>query len=251
LKDCKNEKNSSGCFPGNILQIITAARYAQLNGPQSFHKPLVITVYYHYEKEAAQLVNLIQAQDSGQDEQPGIKNLRNTIAELRLANHFSIASSENSTTKNLLKHLKNDEIILLSLGPLPKKIFDGLFNYTNTNIWSPIREGNNSFSSLILTGRPHLRCGRNWELGGWGMQDRSLQQTFASLYNNIGFCRGMTTWDKNKNLYQDVGELLIEANDTQSSLSRYFVDMKKMVTHPKNSRIDYLLEEVLRLANHS
>lgn len=245
--DCKNEYKASGCFPGNILQVIAAARYAQLYGPEPFHKPLIIAVYYDYKKEANILLQMIKSFQWHDYEIPGAENVRHSIRNLKLADHFYIANSADKTQK-IYSQLKNDDVLLLWLGPLPKKIFDGLYNHTDTNIWAPIREGNNSFSSIILTGRPHFRCGKNWELGTQGMND-ALKNQFSLLYNESGFCRGMTTWHNNEKIYKILGKLLIEANDPNSSLSHYFLNMKKIVSDPKNDRLNFLLEEIVRIAN--
>lgn len=44
------QKSSDGkyteSFPGNILQVLTGARYAQVKGPTKLRKPLIIAIYY-------------------------------------------------------------------------------------------------------------------------------------------------------------------------------------------------------------
>jgi len=246
--NCRNGKHI-GCFPGNILQIIAGARYAQLNGPKSFHKPLIITVFYDYENEAKQIMQLLHKDHWDQYEIPGAMQARKTLNDLGVPGALSIANISDPNTIHIIHDVKPGQIVLLWLGPLPKKIFDGLYNYTHPNIWPQIREGNNSFASLILTGRSHIRCGNKWELGDTFMTDPQLKIKFAALYNERGLCRGMTTWNENTNLYQELGNMFIAANDLQSPLSRYFTVIRKNITDPKNDRLHYALQEVLRIVN--
>lgn len=249
--DCRNDAGTTGCFPGNMLQIIAAARYAQLHGSVQFHKPLVIAVFYDFTSEANLLSSLLQSRNWGRFELPGAREARAAVRELQLPDNFQTADIKNPQSISILKNLRNNQILLLSLGSMPKNVFDGLYNHTGENIWPAIREGNNSFATLITTGRPHLRCGNHWELGSLEMSDTGLEKQFASLYKEQGFCRGMNTWQGNAGLYKVVGGIFISASNPQSPISRYFLKIRDYVSKPENDRLDFALQEVLRIINQS
>lgn len=245
-----DEEDIYGYFPGNILQIIAGARYAQLNGSANFRKPLIIPVFYNYEKEATQLLKLVHSENWGEYEKPGAEQARATIKELNLADALSVASISDPNTIQRIQELKPGKILLLWLGPLPKNVFDGLYNYTNTNVWPQIREGANSFNSLILTGRPHIHCGYGWEIGYDLVADPALKSQLENFYEgNGGFCEGMKTWQENSNIYQDLGNLIIEASDPKSSFAMYFQQLKAEALKKENDRIRYALEGVLKIIN--
>lgn len=240
------------CFPGNILQIITGARYAQLNGPRDFYKPLIIPVFYDYQKESMQIMKIIGNDDWGQNSQPGEEQAKKIIKNLFLSQAFSIADIKNVETIQRIKNLKPGEVLLLSMGgALPKDVFDGIYNYTDTNIWPQIREGANTFNSLILTGRPHIRCHHYWEIGFDLVTDPALKARLEKFYQHAGICAGMDTWISNPDTYRTLGELIIEANDKQSSFSHYFQRIREEALKPENDRIYYALEGAMELLNKS
>src|SRR3989338_5447333 len=231
------------CFPGNILQIITAARYAQLHGKNNFYKPLIIPVFFDYQKEAEQISQIINHNNWGDYETPGSEQARAIINQLSLPQSFSIADVKDKETIQRIKQLRPGQVLLLSLGTLPKDVFDGLYTYTDSNIWPQIREGANSFNSLILTGRPHFRCLDNWEIGFDLIEDQSLKSHFENFYQKNGICDGMNTWQANNDIYKTLGEFIIDAANKNSSLSHYFEQLKTEAEKPENDRIYYALEE--------
>ncbi len=246
-----------GNFPANIIQIITGARYAQLHGASDYNKPLVITVYYNYEKEANELMQFISAANTNNhSENPGLESMKETIKTLGLnqPNVFSVATISDPATINKIKQLKSGQILLISMGSLPNTVFDGLYTYIANNIWPQIREGQNTLNNLLLTGKPHFRCREQWEPRLDLITDTSLKTRLEDFYTmgqnaKPGFCSGINSWTNNDKVYQNFGELLISSNDTNSSFSRYFADLKIDAMKPKNDRIHFALEEVLKLVN--
>lgn len=243
-------------FPGNILQIIAGTRYAQLKGSDEMHKPLIIPVFYNYDEEANQLIKLVQSDNWGQYEKSGAVQARKIIKELDLSNPqvFSVANIADPYTIKRLQTLRSGQILLLSMGPLPKTIFDGLFTNTGPNIWPQIREGASSFSSLVLTGRPHIRCRGDdaaaWEIGYDLVHDQALKTRLQKLYSG-GFCQSMQTWVDNTNVYQVLGELIIEGNNLNSPFSHYFQDLKIEAEKPENDRIRLGLEKAMKIVNEN
>jgi len=252
----------------NMIQIITGARYAQLNGPDEFNnKPLVIPVFYHYQEELKQLMQLIHYNNSALFSEAGAHQMRDAIerAELSRPGVFSVADISHGNTTGIINELQNNQILLLSVGSLPKVVFDGLYTYTGKNIWPQLREGANSFNSLISTGRPHIRCGtlvdssRIWEIGYDQISDLSLKFRLEHFYEdvlpsrrtkrvlNVGFCQGMGTWSRNGNIDSALGALIMHANNYNSSLSHYFLKLKDDASKPENDRIVIMLQDVAKL----
>lgn len=278
---------------GNMLQIIAAARYVQQQEVNST-KPLIIAVFYNYDQETQKLNQMIH--DDNWEEmidkrkarakayplypftEAGITQARDTIKKLGLKDVFSIASLSQTGTINLFQQLKNpkktQQIILLSMGSsLPKTIFDGIYTHTAENIWPQIRQGANSFSSLVTTGKPHFRCANyggsdivGWEIGYDSITDPVLQNRLHNFYlgsdykkvpapyidpfgvtispvsyssDNFDnkFCEGMLTWQGNRPIYQALGDLFIDAKNPNSSLSQYFRTLKMDAENPAHDRI--------------
>jgi hypothetical protein len=113
-------------------------------------------------------------------------------------------------------------------------------------------KGASSFDSLVLTGRPHIRCRGDdraaWEIGYDLVHDENLKVRLQKFYIG-GFCQSMDTWINNSNIYQTLGELIIEANDPNSPFSRYFQDRKREAAKPENDRIRLGLEKAMKNAH--
>lgn len=252
IKDMTCGVHAPGCFPGNILQIITAARHAQLNGPKALQKPLVIPVFYNYEKEAGHLARIIKEDQWGQYEKPGSEEARKAIKRLSLPTVFSTADIKDTSTIDRLLLLKPGEILLLSVGALPKEVFDGIYNHTDTNVLPAIREGANTFNSLVLTGRPHIRCEPWWEVGFDLIKDTALKNelkdnVYTAFITKNGICKGMNTWQYHTNFYQSLGNLMIAAQDPRSAFSSYFQQLQEEAFKPENDRIYSGLEYAMKM----
>lgn len=236
-------------FPGNILEIITAARYAQLTGPASFRtRALIIPVFYDYQKEANLLMQFLVTDNWGKYETPGMENARKVLKDLALASVFSIADISDPKTTKIISDLKPGQILLLSLGSLPKTVFDGIYNHTDTNIWPQVREGANSFNTLALTGRPHFRCGGwEWDIGYDLVTDPALKVRLQDFYGK--FCRGASTWRDHSDTYQSMADFMIEAQNLNSPFSLYFKHIKEEAAKPENDRIRFALEGILSMVN--
>lgn len=234
-------------FPGNILQILIAARYAQLNGTALYKKPLIIPVFYDYMNDANMLMTLIHSDQWGQYEQAGAATARDAIKNLNLARAFSVADIKDINTIQKIQNLRPGDILLLSVGPLPQIVFDGIYNTTGANIWPQIREGANTFNSLVLTGKPHFRCGESWEFGFANLQDLVLKNQLENFYSN--FCRGMTTWASSPATPIQLGQFFIDAEDSHSSLLNYFIFLKNDASDLKKDRVYFALEGILKELN--
>jgi hypothetical protein len=241
-----------------MLEIIAGARYAQVNGlTDDWHKPLVLTVYYDYLEEANVLNNLIHSKDWGEYEGHGAAEARSVLTQLGLdqSTAFSVADISDPNTIDTINNLKTGQILLLSMGSFPKDVFDSLYTHTNNNIWPQIREGDSSFSSLVLTGKPHFRCG----MGGWGpgfdlIKDPTLKMQLENFYLDSPdiFC-GMhfkQVWDKNNKAYVNFGKFIIDSSNPDSALSQYFQTLKNEASKKDNDRIYATFREGLKLYNN-
>lgn len=254
LYDKKDPEYREGFFPGNFFQILTAARYAQLNGGSDFHKPLIIVVLYDYQKELNEISKLIKSDNWGDYELPGANEARQVIKKLDLTNTVSVVDLADAQAIQKIQNLTANKILIVSTGPLPKIVFDGLYNHTSTNIWPEIREGANSFNSLILTESPHLRCMWDWELDLDDVQDLSFKNRLQKIYPGDegmeqGFCAGMKTWVNNIDISSLVGELIIDSKSNHSAFSDYFKELKTKAIQPANDRVYISLEEVIKRVN--
>lgn len=245
-------------FPQNILQVLTAARFAQMSG-NKFAKPLIIAIYYDYKTEISELKNLFQTINWGEYEKIGGQQARDAIQAVGLAKPqvLSLASLDDADITQKIQALMPGQILLLSMGSLPKIVFDGLYSYTGENIWPAIREGESSLSLLLQTGKPHFRCANyypyeedpafsNWEIGFDLIKDSNLKKSLASFYRENGFCDN-DSWINNPGVYKQLGNFIIDASNSSSSLSQYFVDIKADTQNLKNDRIYRGLEETMKI----
>ena len=150
-------------------------------------------------------------------------------------------------------------------------VFDGLYTHTDSNIWPQVREGAGSFSTLILTGRPHFECGDamsfytpyNWTAGFDLIADEKLKTAMQTFYDaKNGYCgctydkhdpsktNCLISWGKYTN-YQQFGQFVLAANDPSSPLSLYFQALKADALKPENDRIRYALEGVMDVLNQN
>lgn len=254
-----NHKYATYLFPKNILQVITGARYAQLHGRASMHNPLIVAVFSDYAKEVKEL-NTLLAQSTWEPlyEKQGGKEMRAAWSTLGLnkAGIFQTALLSDADAGKKITSLKPGQVLLLSMGTLPKVVFDGLYADTHSNIWPQIREGEGSLSILLMNGRPHLRClttpeghdfqtdPKKWELGLDSIQNKALKDQLATLYGENGFCENWS-WIKHPGIYQQVGHWLIEGQDPHSAFSGYFTALLKASQQLKNDRIYRGLEDIL------
>lgn len=244
-------------YAGTMLQMISAARYVQLNSGRN--KPLVIAVFYNYEKQLAELQQLIQYDHWDTKFQiPGAEQARAEIKKLKLADVMLFANLADASTAETLKNLKPGQILLLGVGSLPKTVFDGLYTHVNTNIWPQLREGSSSFSSLLLSGRPHFRCGGVyidhefiWEIPFDNIKDPVLKKQLETLYapNSI-FCNGMTAWNNSAEGYKLLGDLMQQALNPGSSYSQTFIELKHDAENIDNNRVYQSIKQMITPQNH-
>lgn len=247
---CKNGDNNCQFNKMNdMLQIILGARNAQLSPAENMHKPLVITVFYDYTKEANFLQQLIHGDSWNTITEPGAVNLRALLTKYDMTNNFFIADANDATAVQKIQQLKPNQILLLSMGSLPKLVFDGLYNHTSVNTWPQVREGANTFNSLILTGKPHMRCTDEggWEIGFNSVQDPNLKIWLDDFYDgNDAFCKNEINVWSDDTVVNNVGKFILDSSNVDSPLSIYFSELKKAALEPENDRIYYAFEEIVR-----
>lgn len=251
--------------PSNILQVIAGVRYAQLHGGAQFDKPVIIAMFYDYQELSKQLIQLLNQDNWGDFEQSGADIARQALHELNLPAVLSIADLNDPKSIDQINNLQAGQILLLSIGSLPKIVFDGIYNHTAKNVWPQVYEGAGTFSALNFTGRPRFECAdtpllnnigsktTSWTLGFNQIKDAQLKQRMKSFYTIAdGFCGSvhvndddnfMTPWKVKR--YESFGQFIIEATDERSAFSEYFTDVKKYVFNPESDRIRFALEEVI------
>ncbi len=250
------EENNINAYH-KLLEIIAGARYAQLHGDGDAANPLIITAFYDYTVEAMQFKQLLHSPQWGKYETPYASAEREIIKNLALDKILSFADIADPNTVNKIQSLKPNEILLLWLGPLPKNVFDGLYNHTDTNVWPAIREGASSLNSQLLTGKPHFRCasnrsrglqGRlNWEIGYDLIQDLTFKDRLMHFYDHFCVDDDASAWTTNHEIYIELGKLIIDSLHTNSPIAAYFTQLKAEALKPENDKVRYDIEQMLLL----
>lgn len=250
-KNCRPFAVFPEVYPANILQIIAAIRYAQI---RTNNPAIVIPVFYNYQEEVTELLALINNKTWQDDTKPGVENLKKALEVLKVANVFSSANLSDKDACEKINNIQPGKILLLSMGRLPKIVFDGLYMHTADNIWPAIREGENSMHHLISLGIPHVYCGTPHSVG-WKhdlelSDDTDFKKHMTEMYSEKGICRGMDGWKTNPYSYRQLGKFFIEAKKPNSSISKYFHRLQQEALKPENDRVLYAVEEVLHMYNH-
>ncbi|MDX1901909.1 MAG: hypothetical protein SFW66_07910 [Gammaproteobacteria bacterium] len=239
----------------NIFQILTSARYAQLNGPANFKKPLIVTVFYDYHEEAARILHLLHADHWDKDENKAAVIMRNAIHELGMIGKVEAISIADPGASERIQNLQPDHILILWLGPLPKYVFDGLYGYSNENVLPTIYEGPNSFNTLVLNGKVLFRCPRGidadpitskYNLDFMHGSDEAGLEKLKALYGDSLFCHGTSTWEKNPEIYKLMGNMIIDAGDPNSDLAKHYQMLKEEASNPDNHRVNAALKAMLQ-----
>ncbi len=256
-KSYNYENQHEYLFPFNILQVITATRYAQLHGARVGSKPIVIPVFYDYREEMDELNKLMQSDNWKEYEAYGASQAREAIKSLGLRNKgaFITASLTDAGAATILQNLQPNQILLLSMGPMPKILFDGIYTYQADNVLPQMREGEGSLSTLLQGGKPHFRCltwwsgqylATKWEPNFDLVQDQVLKQRLVKFYGEHGFC-AKDAWQVDPTIYKTLGDFMIESTDPDSAISRYFKAIKLDTQKQENDRIYRGLEEALKV----
>jgi hypothetical protein len=232
----------------NFINVILAARYAQLNGSPKMHKPLVIAAFFEINPAMSiQLAGLLS--DKSFQTELGAEwgnEVRHTIQDLQLVNHLQIAKLSNPATKNIMLQLKENEILLLYMGKIPKIIFDGLFTQTGSNIWPVVREGASSLTGILPTGKPHIHCQQpgsetvvTWDID-LDLATPALRKRLEEV--NSAICPSSEDINlgrerKTAEITRVVGEYIIEALRPNSEISIFFRELKQQALNQSNDRI--------------
>lgn len=238
--------------PSNIFQLLLGARYAQLSNIPVLQKRLVIAVYYNYTQAINFLNNaLFHDQWNHRLEKLNYADLRNEtlqsnlihlglnklkqlIRELDLANNFFTGHLSDPDIMQKIYALKEGQIMVLSMGgDFPQKVMHGMYTYPTE--FPPVREGAASLTVLAKTGRPHLRCETNWELGTDNMEPELLTW-FSKLYDKI--CSydysNNGQWSPDYDAVPLIGKFIIDSQNKTSPLVKYFLRVKEEAENPNN-----------------
>ena len=239
----------------NMLQVISGIAYAKRSKKTVLSdKPTVIGIFYHYKNEGEKLAQLIKHSDEQ------IPNIRETIENLNLKQNFIYANLNDADLITILETLRPEDILLLGMGPQQEPVFNWFFTYNHRNVLTPIREGSSSCATLLRKGEPHFRCGGNnvgnaggkWELelDINSVKDEMLLSQLQNIYSpQAGFCDGQWTWRDNHLLYQDLGDLMIQAVTPGSSFVNYFHILKEEASKIENDRIATSIAKAIELAD--
>lgn len=164
---------------------------------------------------------------------------------------FTTASISDPNIATLINGLQSDQILLLSLGVLPKKVFDGLYTYQGSNSWPAIHEGANTFNTLVLSGKPFFSCTplSMWRIPLINNVDPAVIQQLDTLYSD--FCAYPSAWGEHSDAYLNLGKAIVDANDPQSKFALYFKQVQIEARKQENDRTYQSLKKVLELSMSS
>lgn len=254
--------------PSNLINMVAGARYAQLHGGNRLRRPLVMGAFFDLTRENfyqrmqynigvsnLDIFNRLVMQDdwAGYEDLAGASEAQAAIRDLNLQQSVRVAFMNDTGLDERIAALTSDEILLVSLPPLPKVVFDGLFTHHASNIFPPVREGASSLTSLVsVTGRPHIHCRseRDWDIN----LDLAPQVLLPELkgFNEI-ICRERYTANLNFEAWQRlsidkiIAMFIVEAFKPNSILSQYFLHLKDHALQPENDRIAQDLNDAVEL----
>lgn len=255
--------------PSNLLNMILGASYAQMNGDNDLKKPLIIGAFFDLKNNNDFLAehnvsitneevlrSLIYLDKWGNyDSYPGANQLKKAIKDHDLRSRLKIATHLGAETKSVIKHLQPNEILLLTLPSMPKKVFDGLYTHHASNIFPPVREGASSLTSLIsVTGKPHIHCRSlvDWEIN-LSNADDELKNRLIKLNDVIcmemyGSSLNFESWITN-DLSDMIGNYIIDSMNPSSEVTQFFVHLKQEALQIDNDRIANDLNTALEFLN--
>lgn len=257
----------------NVLEILAGLRYAQLHGSTDMKKPIIVAVFYDYKKDADDIIKFIHSDNWGNAEMPGSVEARAAVKALKLADVLKVADISDPATIHIIHTLKPDSILLLTIGAMPKTVFDGLYTHVAPNVLPQVREGAGTFNTLVATGRPSIECANTvhqsqdepsyvtWTAGLDLVKEPALRQMLKQFYDSReGFCGMQWEYGKDRmvtnyvatwraHAYQEFGQFVMDAQDIHSPLSQYFQQLKADVNNPENDRVRFALQEVIKHVN--
>lgn len=236
----------------NILQVIMGARYAQLYGPPQLRsKGLVIPVFYNYEAESKKITELLHNDNWGDVDFPHSDMAKYGIKQLGLADVFSTAALSDPGLDQVLLKLQPGHILLLSMGSLPKLVFDGLYTEVGQDHWPQVREGLDTLNQLMLTGMPHFHC-MDYRAGTFDEMPFSnhypnLKQELKYLNDNFCTYFGPETMSVPDLAFVMLGNLIIDSQNPVSEFSKYFQEVKMDALKPENDRVNHEIEIAMKI----
>lgn len=244
----RNE-NGFSSSEDNLVAILIAARYAQINGPVDRRRALIIAFPSACYEELNLVATLCTQQNSLLNQRIQLKNP--TWNELQLENSVISADIMNPSTMYLFSQLQPNNILLLSLDKLPKVVFDWLLNYRGENSWAPVIEGMTAMHILMQSGHPFFECSdirqHGWTPGYLNDMSIELKERMMQLYDkDVGFCKG--AYLQQGQIHVLLGQFMLEARFFRDSpFSLFAQKLKKKVLEPKNNRISQALDHVDKL----
>jgi len=224
----------------SMLGIISGVRHAQTQTQENLNKPVIIVVFKNYNETAKDLTNIIKNDAWDNYNFKGKENAEKMIKNQQLHTVFESVNIADIDAKKKLSNLRSGSVLLLTLGSLPKTVFDGLYTHTGSHIWPAIREGENAKNSLILNGKPHFLITDDettWEPSsvGFGPDNFDKNNLLNKKYNNMVFVTSKF-WTELQPT-ELISEYVTEAQTPASSLSKYFAWLKEQAVKPENDRI--------------
>lgn len=230
-------------FPESILEYIAAARYAQLHCEKIAKKPIVIPVFYNYEKELGIIYNILVKKEWGEyrkwRDQNGGSTLDHYFESLNLAKIFKKTALADSDSIDIISNLVPGEILLVSVGKVPQVVFNGLYIDGGGTILTSIYEGANTLNALLSNGyKPFLRSASQELIKGYyGPKESTLLKSYIYYEFETSFIK-RCEW---------TGNFVLSAQNDDSLLSKYFAWLYETARKPENNRLLNSLHQAITL----
>lgn len=238
--------------PHNLLNLLLGVRYAQLHG---LSKPVVLALLFDLSLEVLNdlkklIFSLLWVSVSKNFDDPMAAKVRSSIHNLALDRAFHTVPLSNLSS-SIISSWTNDDVVLISIGKLPRDSFNYFFAYQSSVMLPSVFEGASAFNLLSTTSkRPHLYCGGldpYWPLN-FSSASVQLRNQFMNLTRHA--CQEpkywLTSW-KNIDVAELIGMFLLQSQDPESELSKFFQEHYDELL--KSDRIMSGLVPAVRLAN--
>ena len=243
----------------NLLNVIVGAAYAQKNGPEKLHKPLIIASFFHMQPMVKATLDKIFIENNWEafGEHASTLEFKALVQELDLIGKVITVDLTDKTAGEKIRQLEPGKLLALFMGRLPKLMFDALF----TNNLVAVLEGASALTNVLATDSAYLHCGNSEKWNTYiHLASKELQQRLTRLNEILCDQEPVSgqvefkalpkreNWQP-REAVELVGKIIIALQNPKSPESRFFQRVQKYAANPANQRIEISLQTAMYLNN--